>query len=143
MVQPGEAVLQHWRVFAQASGARHARTLAQFGLAGRKVGIATGSVFGCGSQVLVPSVSLTVERGGGGETGRRCLPCLATCSLQGGSVDCPRVGALQFTRIVDEQPGLQHGVVGQAVEVGFGNADFTQRGFNANPFCKFFDCDDQ
>jgi len=61
---------------------------------------------------------------GRGETGLCCLPCLAARSLQGGSVDCPRVSALKFSRIIDEQAGLQHRVVGQAVEVGFGNADF-------------------
>ena len=72
----------------------------------------------------MPSISLTVERGGIEKTGLRCLPCLAARRLQGSSVDCPRVGALQFAWIVDEQPGLQHRVIGQAIEVGFGNADF-------------------
>lgn len=70
-------------------------------------------------------LSLTGGRKMKGEGRQGCaVSPFAACSLQGGSVDRPRVGALQFARIVDEQTGLQHGVVGQAVEVGFGNADF-------------------
>lgn len=115
--------MQHWLALLQASGARHPeRSLGPDSSVNRQEGYRLRLLqrqSSAGAVYLFDS-----GKGRDGKTGLRCLPCLAARRLQGRSVDCPRVGALQFAWIVDEQPGLQHRVIGQAIEVGFGNADF-------------------